>query len=409
MSFMGTSLVPSFYRKGSEKANVPGSRVDLPGRAFYNQAVTSKERMLRALAREKPDRLPVTAHQWQKYHLDTFLGGVSDLAAFGMFGLDASIQYFQDMGQFWLTDADFTKFSTPEWRDEVEVLNPDPDQRVCRHTITTPGGKLTYRTEGNRMTTWISEYLIKHDDDIRLIEKYMPVPKLDPAPVSRAYDKVGDRGILRGFVWGDQAGCWQHAACLIDTQALILRTFDSPGWVHELLAILLAKKLRFIESMKGARFDLIETGGGAASSTLISPALHRDFCLPYDRKMHDALHEFGFTVVYHTCGGTKGIEEHIVANGCDASETLAPTTIGGNQEPWDFKAKIGRRLALIGGLDQFNVLTEGSPEIIRDMVFRLFEKVGFEGGYILSCCDHFFETPPQNLRVYAEAARACVY
>ena len=32
--------------------------------------------MLRALAREKPDRLPVTVHQWQKYHLDTYLGGV---------------------------------------------------------------------------------------------------------------------------------------------------------------------------------------------------------------------------------------------------------------------------------------------------------------------------------------------
>jgi hypothetical protein len=383
--------------------------VDLPMRAFYNPAVTSKERMLRALAREEPDRLPVTVHQWQKYHLDTFLGGVSDLTAFGMFGLDASIQYFQDMGQFWLTDADFTKFSTPEWRDEADVLDADPDHRVCRHSITTPGGLLTYRTEGNRMTTWVSEYLIKHDDDIRLIEKYMPVPKLDPAPVRRAYDAVGDKGILRGFVWGDQAGCWQHAACLIDTQALILRTFDSPGWVHELLTILLEKKLRFIESMRGARFDLIETGGGAASSTLISPALHRDYCLPYDRKMHDALHDLGFTIVYHTCGGTRGIEEHIVANGCDASETLAPTSIGGNQEPWEFKAKIGRRLALIGGLDQFNVLTEGAADLIRKKVVELFEKVGFDGGYILSCCDHFFETPPQNIRIYAEAARACAY
>jgi len=35
--------------------------------------------------------------------------------------------------------------------------------------------------------------------------------------------------------------------------------------------------------------------------------------------------------------------------------------------------------------------------------------VGYEGGYILSCCDHFFETSPENLRIYAEAARACVY
>ncbi len=91
--------------------------------------MTPKERMLRALAGEKPDRLPATVHQWQKYHLDTFLGGVSDLEAFGMFGLDASIQYFQDMGQFWLTDADFNRFSTPDWREEVAVLSADPDHR----------------------------------------------------------------------------------------------------------------------------------------------------------------------------------------------------------------------------------------------------------------------------------------
>ncbi|MGB8957434.1 MAG: uroporphyrinogen decarboxylase family protein [Candidatus Aminicenantales bacterium] len=371
--------------------------------------MTSKERLLRALAREKPDRLPATVHQWQKYHLDTFVGGASDLEAFRMFGLDASIQYVQDMGQFWLTDADFAKYSTPEWRDEAEVLSADPDHRVCRHAITTPGGTLTYLAEGNRMTTWITEYLIKHDDDIRLIEKYMPVPRLDLAPIRRAYDAVGEDGILRGFVWGDQAGCWQHAACLIDVQGLILRTFDDPAWVHELLRILLEKKMRFIESMKGARFDLIETGGGAASSTLISPALHGEYCLPYDRKMHDALHALGFKAVYHTCGGTKGIEEHIVANGCDVSETLAPPSIGGNQEPWEFKVKIGGRLALIGGLDQFNVLTQGSPETIRSKVRELFEKVGGDGGYILSCCDHFFETPPGNIRIYAEAARACVY
>ncbi len=371
--------------------------------------MTSKERMLCALRREKPDRLPATVHQWQPYHLETYLGGISDLEAFEVFGLDAAVQSFQNVGQFWVTDADFTKVSSADWRDEVEVVSEDPEERVCHHRIWTPEGALTYKTAGNRMTTWITEYLIKRDEDIRLIEKYMPVPRLDAAAVNRAYDGLGDRGILRGFVWGDQAGCWQHAACLIDVQDLILRCFDKPDWVHELLRVLLEKKLRFIETMKGAKFDLIETGGGAGSSTLVSPAIHETFCLPYDRRLHDALHALGFTVVYHTCGGTKEIEEAIVANGCDASETLAPTSIGGNQEPWEFKAKIGRRLALIGGMDQFNVLTSGTKEKIRAMVFKLFESVGYEGGYILSCCDHFFETPPENIRIYADAARECIY
>ena len=62
--------------------------------------MTSKERMLRALNRETPDRLPVTIHQWQGCHLDKYLGGMSDLEAFRKFGLDAAIAYFEAVGQF---------------------------------------------------------------------------------------------------------------------------------------------------------------------------------------------------------------------------------------------------------------------------------------------------------------------
>jgi len=365
--------------------------------------------MICALERGKPDRLPASVHQWQGYHLDRYLGGISDLEAFERFGLDAQIQYFQDMGQFWLVDADFAGTSTLQWRDEVEVVSADPDNRITHHTVRTPEGTLTYKTSGNRMTMWITEYLIKHDEDIELIDKYMPVPRLDPKPVAAVYDEVGDRGILRGFVWGDQAGCWQHACCLMDVNDLIFACVDKPDWVHEFLGILLEKKLQFVGSMKSAKFDLIETGGGAASSTLISPAMHKEFCLPYDRKLHDAVHELGFKVTYHTCGGTFGIEEYIVENGCDASETLAPPSIGGNQEPWEFREKVGDRLALIGGMDQFNVLTDGTEQQIREKVFELFEKVGRNGGYICSMADHFFETPPEKLKFFADAVRECVY
>ncbi len=371
--------------------------------------MTSKERIMLALKKEKPDRLPATVHQWQGYHLSTYMNGMSDLEAFKATGLDAQIQYFQDMAQFWLVDADFTKMNTPQWRDEPRIVSNDPDNRVTHHTIYTPEGVLTYKTAGDRKTTWITEYLIKRDEDIKLIDKYMPVTRLNPIPVAKRYDEIGDAGILRGFVWGDQAGCWQHAACLYDINDLILAAVDKPDWVHELLSILLKKKLDFIESMKGAKFDLIETGGGSASSTLISPDMHKEFCLPYDKKMHDSLHSIGFLVTYHTCGGTFGIEEYIVANGADASETLAPISVGGNQEPWDLKRKVGNRIALIGGLDQFNTLTSGSKQHIREKTRELFEKVGYEGGYVCSCSDHFFETPVENLKTFAESAAECRY
>jgi uroporphyrinogen-III decarboxylase len=370
--------------------------------------VTSRDRLLTALARGKPDRLPVSVHQWQTYHLETYLGGISALEAFRRFGLDAQIQYDDRAGRS-DDEGSLRARTTREWRVEPEILSGERERRVVRYVVTTPEGRLTWRTESDAKTTWTSEYPVKRDEDIELIRKYMPVASCDLRAVEKLAAAVGDGGIVRGTVWGDQAGCWQHACCLADANDLILATFDKPDWVRRFLEILLEKKLSFIESMKGARFDLVETGGGAASSTLISPALHAAFCLPFDRRLHDALHGLGFKVVYHTCGGTRGIEDSIVANGCDASETLAPPSIGGNQEPWEFAARAGGRLALIGGLDQSGILTEGTPGLIRAKVRELFERVGGQGGYILSPSDHFFDARPENIEAYAEAGRACRY
>lgn len=373
--------------------------------------MTSKERMMLALAREKPDRLPATIHQWQQYHLDTYLNGMDALEAFKICRLDASIQYFQAMGQFWVPGAEKHVVQSPEWCEEITVIKDDPNERILHHVIATPGGKLTYKTRGDRMTTWVTEYLIKKYEDLELIQKYMPVARLDKKGITEEYDRLGDAGILRGFVWGDQAGCWQHACCLMDAQALILETVDHPDWVHRLLRALLERKLRFVEeSLDGATFDLIETGGGAGSDTVISPKLHREFCLPYDRQIHDALRSLGHRSTYHTCGGMMRILDLIVQNGADASETLSPPGVGGNiTEPESVRAVFGGKVAMIGGMDQFNILTFGTKEEIHAEVRRLFEGFGKDGGYICSASDHFFDTPVENLKIFAEAARERVY
>ena len=373
--------------------------------------MTSKERMLRALAREKPDRLPATIHQWQQYHLDHYMGGADALTAFKATGLDASIQYFAAMGQFWIPDAEHFIVQTSQWRENIEVVDSNPEHRILHHTITTPEGMLTYKTGANSTTTWILEYLIKRHEDVDLIAKYMPVAKLDKNDVAAQYAALGDAGILRGFVWGDQAGCWQHACCLMDVQQLIMETFDHPDWVHRLMQVLCRKKLQFIEeSLRGAKFDLIETGGGAASDTVISPKLHREFCLPYDRRIHRAVHDAGLRTTYHTCGGMMHILDLIIENETDASETLSPPGVGGNiADPQKVRKAFAGKVAMIGGMDQFNILTSGSHEQIRREVHRLFEGFGKDGGYIMSASDHFFDTPPENLRAMAEAAGECTY
>ncbi len=372
-------------------------------------SMTPKERMMRCLNREVPDRLPATIHQWQPYHLKHYMDGMDALSAFKAYGFDASISYFTNMGQTQFMLHKESKRFSEEWFDEAEVLDDRPEHTLVKHLVTTPEGRLTYTIEADEKTSWIKEYLIKEPEDIRHL-KYLPVPQLDKDDVTRAYEVVGDAGILRGFVWGEQAGCWQQACVFCEIQQLIFAAIDTPEWVHEFLGVLLEKKLQFIEeSLRGARFDLIETGGGAGSSTVISPQLFEEFCLPYDRKIHEALHGAGHRSTYHTCGGMKGIFDLIVQTETDASETLSPPGVGGNiKGPEAYEALHGK-VALIGGMDQVNILTNGTKQQICDEVRRLFDVFGKGGGYIMSASDHFFTTPRENLEAYAQAAKECVY
>jgi len=351
-----------------------------------------------ALGGGMPDRVPATIHQWQDYHLRTFMGGVTDLEAFKAVGLDAAI-----------TRYPFVTPPTGSWR--VQETRPSANRR--RFQIETPGGALSWEQESNEYTSWVSEHLVKKDEDVELLAAYYPRIGLDREQLQRDYDAVGDDGILRMFLIGYQGGCWQDACELYGTEALIMATFDKPGWVHRLLGVLLEQKLAFIhDHLRGAAVDLVETGGGAASSTVISPQLHEEFCLPYDRRLHDALHDAGHRVVYHTCGGMKAIVPQILGNGCDASETLSPPGIGGDIRPEDraaVKESLGARLALIGGLDQNNILGRGTAAQITAEVRHLFSTFGRGGGYIMSASDHFFHAPKENLEHYARAARECRY
>jgi len=362
--------------------------------------MTPRERMLTALDGGTPDRLPASIHQWQGYHLKKYLGGISALEAFRKFGLDASIGFSPHK----------TPAPNPDWQVKEEPSQSPRGNTLTHLTITTPEGELTETHEANDQTSWIVERMIKRHEEIELLRKYLPIPELDHDAVRAMREEIGDDGILRAGVMGHQCGPWQDACCLYGTEKLILETFDHPDWVRRFLDILAEKRLEYLRrDFAAAPFDLVETGGGAASSTVISPKIFREFCLPCDREIHNMLHAVGQRAVYHTCGGMMDILEDITANNCDAAETLSPPEVGGDARPEELKRRIGTRVALIGGVNQHQILTQGTPEEVREHVRDCFESYGRGGAYICSPSDHFFETPCENLQAYADAAKECVY
>lgn len=376
--------------------------------------MTSRERLLTALNHGIPDRLPVTTHHLMPYYLENHMGGMSEREFFDHFGLDSITWFFgitaNPGASSYLNPDGYVQ--TENWTIDTEVL-PNTKYQTRRYTITTPGGSLSMVLESDDYTTWIADHLIKQKKDIDLLGAYLPALACDKNGLNQAAISCGDRGILRGTIPGfqiyGQPGCWQDAACLVGIEKLILSTYDDPNWVHALLSILQNRKKQYIQSLKGAPFDLIELGGGDASTTVISPQVFKTFVASYDNELINLAHEYGQRIVYHTCGGMMPILEGIADMNPDAMETFTPPAMGGDAVLALAKARIGERVCMIGGFDQFHYLVGCSPDETRQAVQDCFQAAGQNGSYILSPSDHFFEADLNLIHAFADEARQCRY
>ncbi|MFO7693572.1 MAG: uroporphyrinogen decarboxylase family protein [Vicinamibacterales bacterium] len=380
--------------------------------------MTPRERLLTALARGVPDRLPVTTHHLMPSFL-AGLGGIDARAFFDRYGLDAinwttplrpAAGCLPDPG----SDPAIEAWShvSDAWRVE-RTHRSDAAFRTIRYAVTTPRKTLSMVLQDDGRTVWVAERLLKEKSDIDILAAFAPVPCCEAVAVEAARAAIGDRGIVRGAVPGfpiyGQPGCWQDAAVLVGIAELILETYEDPAWVAELLGIIRDRKLAFVRSTAGAPFDLMELGGGDASSSVISPKIFDRFVAPFDEPVVAAAHEAGQRVVYHTCGGMMPLLERIAAMQPDAMETFTPKDMGGDTRLAEAKARIGPAVCMIGGFDQFHYFTGCAPADTRQAVRDAFAAAGGCGGFILAPSDHFFEAENALLRAYADEARRCCY
>ena len=386
------------------------------------KTMSPKERLVAALDRRPTDRLPVTTHHLMRAYMDKYNPGRTDDEFFAEFGLDP-IFWVQAHRPDTAAGARFDPGHTPGfleaqlitsdcWRFEREDV-PGREYATVRHRIVTPRGTLSLELQSNEFTAWVSERLVKEKSDIDLIAEFAPQPLCDVAAINRHADARGDGSLIRGnincFELYGQPGCWQDACVLYGVEEMILATYDDPAWVHAFLGILRDRKARFADSMKGARYDVIEDGGGDASSTVISPRVFDEFVAPYDSVVIARARAAGQRVVYHTCGGMMPILERLVGLGSNALETFTPPAMGGDTRLAEAKRRVGDRVCMIGGFDQNRFFTTSTPEETRAEVRRCFAEAGPGGGFILCPSDHFFEADPVLLHAFADEARRCTY
>ncbi len=364
--------------------------------------MTGRERFLTVINNEKPDHLPCQVHSWMDYYLKTYLGGMDQYAAYDKFNMDPVI-YVQP--EYIYDDSSWTNWQVK--RVDLGLVGGNP---TWKEIITTPEGELTKTMSQNEFTLWESEHLLKSEHDFEIWSKYLPAPaNVNWDRVIAAKKKIGDRGIVRSEIYSfGQGGQWQGFCTLYGTEPAIMLAFDKPDWLKAALEDMLQKQIHVLEIGGKIELDLVETGGGAASSTVISPAMFEEFCLPYAKRHHEMLHNCGAKVVYHLCGGLMPLLEYVVASGADVLETMTPVAMGGDCDLAKAQQLVGDKIAFIGGFDQQKGFENGNPQLVKDMVEELFAACP-DGGYICCPSDHFFFGDVENLQAFADVANQCVY
>ena len=159
------------------------------------------------------------------------MNGMDQFQAYECIGMDPVIYVGPN---YIYNDKDFLN-----WQVDYHDLDVDADgNHLWERLISTPDGVLIEKGASNEYTSWITEFLIKNEQDFEIWAKHVPLPdRVDWGPVREAKRKVGDRGIVRGSVFDfGQGSPWQSfAGFLYGTEKAILACYDQPDWVHYVL------------------------------------------------------------------------------------------------------------------------------------------------------------------------------
>lgn len=380
--------------------------------------MNSYDRFLTTMRGELPDRVPAACWLGLPYLLantpeansytDLFKLWIDDplstiVARQEALGLDPMIlTYSEHLGEVH-TFSDLL-FSWPEaaletWHERREILKTEAGHQIVRRTIRTPGGQLdyTYRHDPQGRATF--EHLLKEEANLELL-RYMPDPALiNIDRLSRMVHRVQKQAVFHHVV----PGVWDEACQFRGVSQLALDVYDRPDWVKALMRLITDRHVRLLRRLAESGIETInynETWVGVG----LSPQIYREFILPYDTEVIQAIHQAGMLVSFHNCGRAGKLLELHADTGADALETLTPRERSGDVDLAEAKARVGHRITLFGGCNE-HILRDGAPTEVEAEVRRCLQAAKAGGRYILRTTGQIMAASPGNIEAMTEAAR----
>ena len=198
--------------------------------------------------------------------------------------------------------------------------------------------------------------------------------------------RYGEEVALVGKVFGP----WTLAYHLFGVQQFLMLTLDDPAQVSEILERLLPVPLLFAQAQREAGADVV-TMADHATGDLVSARMYEELLWPLHCRIAQ---ECQVHLILHICGNTADRLDLIARSGlaCFHFESKVPAPTA--------RQVVGDRLALMGNLNNPELLLRGTPEQVRQAA-REAHAAGVD--IIAPECAVPLTTPTANLRAIAEA------
>ncbi len=175
---------------------------------------------------------------------------------------------------------------------------------------------------------------------------------------------------------------------------------DEDG-VFSLLEYCTTAACQFIRLMAQTGCHMVSNGDSPAGPEMISPAMYRQFALPYEKRVVEEAHRHGLPYTLHICGKTNAILKDMLRTGADCFEL-------------DYKTEIELAFSLfkdtaclIGNIDPSGVLALGTADDVKRETQRVLDVYSGCARFILNAgCAIPAETPSKNIRALIATARA---
>jgi uroporphyrinogen decarboxylase len=333
--------------------------------------LSSKERVLRALQRQEPDRVPHFEWSIDRKVRAALFPGCGTLNEFAVkMGLDAV-----------LAEPDFSK------------------EKI---------GDGLWRTEwGYAVQESQEEHGVETDPSIRSLEdleSYGPPDPHAPGRYATIEKTVAEHGRTHAVIV-HLNDVFSIPRSLMGYENLLMAIAADPALVSALVKISVDVNLRMAREVAARGVQIVYTGDDFAGDTgpLMSPAHFRSLFYPELCRVMKGFKDLGLLVIKHTDGMIWPIIDMIVDSGIDCLDPIDPVA---GMDLGKVKRRFGGRIALKGNVDCSRLMTLGTPDEVAQATREALHQGAPGGGFILSSSNSIHSSVrPQNYMAMLGALR----